>query len=289
MTPDRNKTQLTRELTAAVITWLDAHGFKPIETECPVADAWIADVATMIEPTRGEATALKLLPRKPRYGGEDYQEWDRQYMDLPAPITALVEVKASVPDLKRDRKWLSVPAAALSFLAVPAELATLAIETAPAAWGIIQLSSPQAVLPINEATGELEPRLRVVRWPRLVTVSPDQRLRLIYNVALRRDHRSRYGALREAQKQARATDNQERVTPARWSSVVSAVLSIMKGGQAYGGTQIYRSVDDVLRANRVSGLPGWQKERLEALWGVSLPSTAAESGDTISVTGIDPA
>jgi hypothetical protein len=36
MVDDRNKTQLTKDVTAAAALWLQEHGFKPIETEVHV-------------------------------------------------------------------------------------------------------------------------------------------------------------------------------------------------------------------------------------------------------------
>lgn len=137
LTPDRNKTQTTRELTAAVISWLDGHGFKPIETECFVAQGWQADIATMIEPTRTEATKLKLIPPARR----NYQAHDLAFHRLPSLITALVEVKVSVSDLKQDRKWTAPAPADICIVAVPAELAALTIAHVPERWGVLQVSS----------------------------------------------------------------------------------------------------------------------------------------------------
>src|SRR5438132_4894673 len=99
MTPDRNKTQTTREITAAVITWLDYHGFKPVETEVTVTRGWQADIAGVIDCTEGEAIALHLAPRKPnwRMSDERYQAmreaFESAYRGLPSPTTALIEVK----------------------------------------------------------------------------------------------------------------------------------------------------------------------------------------------------
>jgi hypothetical protein len=67
MIDDHNKTSMTKLVTAAAIRWLDEKGFKPVETEVAVADAWIADIAGSILPTNTELINLKLLKRRPNW------------------------------------------------------------------------------------------------------------------------------------------------------------------------------------------------------------------------------
>ena len=57
---DLNKTPLTHRITALAAAFLDAHGFKPVETEVPVASGWVADVASFVYPTMTEAKKLRL-------------------------------------------------------------------------------------------------------------------------------------------------------------------------------------------------------------------------------------
>jgi hypothetical protein len=63
---DRNKSPITHEVTDAVAVWLDAHGFKPVETEVPMVAGWVADLAAVICPTQTELIALQLIKRPPR-------------------------------------------------------------------------------------------------------------------------------------------------------------------------------------------------------------------------------
>lgn len=177
------------------------------------------------------------------------------------------------PDEKQDRKWTLPAAADLSIVAVPSALSSLTVAHVPEPWGVCQVTK-QGV--------------RVMRWPKLSPVTTEQRLRLVYGIAIRRDHRTRYAALRDSQKQARVRDNQERVTPQRWTTVAAAVISITQGGTLYG-QRIYSSVADVLKAHHITGLSGWQLERLEKLWGMAAcKATAAETGDTTSQSDDSP-
>lgn len=67
MIADRNKTELTHKVTAAVYRYLDERGFKPLETEVPICEGWIADLGGVIIPTQSELQELKLLSARPRY------------------------------------------------------------------------------------------------------------------------------------------------------------------------------------------------------------------------------
>lgn len=277
MTPDRNKTKATREITAHVVTWLDSQGFKPIETECFVTRGWQADIATLICPTRTEAVRLHLAPRAPNW---QMSQRDRSraatmqlaheaaYTALPGPISVLVEVKVTPGDLKQDRKWELPAPTDLRFLAVPPELLEMATRYATALkWGLLRVNT-QGV--------------RVIRWPLIDPVSVEQRLKVIYEIAIRRDHRTRHAALRETQKQARVVHNRDNVTPQRWSRAIDAVLTIANGGGKYPRSLRYETVEQVLRVNRVSKLPAYLIERLEELWGVLRSAGDDESSDTMA-------
>lgn len=260
MIPDRNKTLTTRQITAAVITWLDNHGFKPIETEVFVTAGWQADIAGLIECTEGEAINLHLAPRKPSYKAsvETYRikrdAFDLAYNALPAPMTMLVEVKTSVSDLKRDRKWRQGPPTELRYVAIPPELLPLALSLVPLPWGILTVT---------------QRGVRAIRWASIERIiSAEERLGVVYDIAIRRDHRTRHAALRESQKQARIHHNQNNVTPRRYTEIASLFLRIAKGG---GEFLPYATIEECLNAQRIY-LPSYLIKQLEPLWGLLKPA-----------------
>lgn len=265
--PDRNKTQTTREVTAHVVTWLNYHGFKPIETEVCVAPGWHADIAALIECTEGEAINLHLAPRKPNWkmADEKYRAmrlaFEDAYKALPSPVALCVEVKCSVSDLRGDRKWKEPVPAELCYVAITPELLSLALSIVPVPWGIVTVS----------ARG-----VRVNRWAAIGrTLATEERFAIVYDIAIKRDHRTRHAALREAQKQARVVDNLERLTPQRWNLIARAVLTICKGG---GDCLPYSTVEQVLLANRIPVLPGYVMDDLRKLWGVANREQPTQSG-----------
>src|SRR5690242_1203826 len=94
-TMDRNKTELTHRVTAAASLYLSECGFKPVETEVPIEQGWIADIAGACQPTPTELTKMKLVPPRARYGRVDYQQRNderlRQIRAMPSVLTAMVE------------------------------------------------------------------------------------------------------------------------------------------------------------------------------------------------------
>jgi len=148
--PDANKTDLTRQITAAAAIWLNERGFKPIETEVSVADKWVADLASIGYLTRTEAQRLKLIHRKPAWKqrqGRAREEWEHEYLALPAPLTAVVEVKISLSDLGKDTKWIRAAPARLLYLAVPQTLIDrlVAEPNIDDRWGLLVLDAAGAV------------------------------------------------------------------------------------------------------------------------------------------------
>lgn len=256
MTPDRNKTLSTRQITAAVVTWLDNHGFKPVETEVLIADGWQSDVAGLIDCTEGESIQLRLAPRKPNWGvsGEAYREkrqaFETAYKGLPFPLTALVEVKTSLSDLKGDSKWGRESPTDLRYVAMPPELLARALSIVPLTWGMLTVT----------ADG-----VKVYRYAGLEPgITLEKRFLVTYNIGIRRDHRTRHRALRESLKSARAVRNREVVTPDRWNRIVVAVLDICNGG---GDFRKEMSLEQILAWHRIGKLPGWLIERLKKdLW-----------------------
>ena len=258
LSPDRNKTLTTRKITAAVVTWLDNHGFKPVEAEVTVAAGWKSDIAGLIDFTEGEAIALHLAPRKPTWktSNEKYramrEAFEKAYKLLPSPTTLLVEVKTSISDLKGDSKWQRQSPTDLRYVAVPPELLSRATEIVPELWGILMVTT-QGVC--------------VKRWAKLEAgITLEHRFMVTYNVALRRDHRTRHAALRETMKAARATRNREVLTPDRWSCVARAVLDVCDGGRDL--LRRNDSVEAVLAYHRVGKLPEWLIVRLRELWDI---------------------
>lgn len=248
--PDANKTDLTRRVTKAAATWLDERGFRPVETEVPVIEGWVADLAGICYPTRTEAQSLKLIDKKPRYPemstgfSEGYhlaiETWDRTYTALPAPLTAVVEVKASPADLARDTKWGRQLPAHLVYLAIPPNLACG--ESLDVRWGILVLT----------ASGDV----RLHRPPQVNDVAPEQTLSLVCQIAMRRDNFTRHARFRELDRQARSDDN-GRINRQRLSKAVEVVLAVLDG----------KPVDEVIRdsAYREAKLPKWQIEELNGL------------------------
>ncbi len=248
--PDANKTDLTRRITAAAATWLDARGFRPVETEVPAVTGWVADLAGFCYPTRTEAQSLKLIDKKPPYPtgltsfSEEYhrvlEKWERTYAALPLPLTAVVEVKASPADLARDTKWGRQLPAHLVYLATPPNL--VCGESLDARWGMLVLM----------ASGDM----RLHRSAQVNDVAIEQTLSLVCQIAMRRDNFTRAARGREFEKQARQTTNTE-INRKRLSKAMEVVLAVLDG----------KPVDDVLRdsAYREAKLPKWQIEELNGL------------------------
>jgi hypothetical protein len=258
--PDANKTDLTRRITTAAATWLDQRGFRPVETEVPVIQGWVADLAGLCYPTPTEAQSLKLIDKKPRYpdcpgrfgvdseeyrlGMKEYRlaldEWERTYTALSAPMTAIVEVKASPVDLAQDTKWGRQLPAHLVYLAIPPSLAC--DESLDARWGILVLT----------ASGDV----RLHRPPQVNDVAPEQTLGVVCQIAMRRDNFTRHARFRELDRQTRQTDN-TKINRKRLSKAVEVVLAILDG----------KPVDEAIRdsAYREAKLPKWQIEELNGL------------------------
>lgn len=248
--PDANKTKLTRQITQAAATWLDQRGFRPVETEVQVAEGWVADLAGFCYPTRTEAQALKLIGQKPDwhwYKHRDLTEefyailelWESAYVALPSPITAIIEVKASIADFARDTKWNAIAPAHLLYVAAPSNL--IQLDALNLHWGVLSLTKGGDV--------------RLVRAPRVNPVNTEQTLGLVCQIAMRRDNFTRAERLREFDKQAREDDN-ARINRDRLSSLMSAVLAIVKGD----------SVQESLRSHcGNTALPDWQIRQLEEM------------------------
>ena len=192
---DGNKTPLTHRITAVAAAYLDGAGFKPIETEVAVAPGWIADLASFIYPSRTEAKKLRLVK------GKDSRSFEASYDELmyitgSAPLTAIVEVKATRADYTKDqlRKFACpYPPANLCYLAFP-----------NGAWTEDDL--PTGL--VGMETSKNGDRLRKVhnkkREIKVFPQYPGGIIDLIAAVATRRDHRTRYATMRAWMRSARA-------------------------------------------------------------------------------------
>lgn len=265
--PDRNKTPLTREVTRRVVRWLDDKGFKPVETEVPVAQGWTADISGVIRPTPSEAVRLKLIPPRPRYieppgsyedqewrnlnqklygiwDEQEYRPWKAEYNSLPSPLTALVEVKTSVSDFRKDRKWRLDPPTNLRFLAIPE--AMIKPDELPQGWWVLCYGKRG---------------LKLVQAGITASVSSEQKLETILSIAERRDNRTRHAAERSAHKMNRL-DQAERENMVRINKAVSFVLQVRKGGLDPEDT-----LDRLLFFYKIKNLSGHARRQLEEMWG----------------------
>lgn len=257
MIGDRNKTELTKRVTAAAISYLDERGFKPIETEVSVAHGWVADLAGVVCPTLTELIGLKLLTRKPGYRHPDYVRWchaaTEMQKDMPL-LTAIVEVKTSRSDFRGDKKWkLPVPAN-LAYLAIPDDL-NVAEDEFPEGWGILGFrASPDCV--------------RCQRAPVVRKVTTDQQLAVVHEIAVRRDHDTRYERIRELRKEIR-DDQNERTSVTRFLTAMRAMRSIVEG--EHGDTRT------ALAYHSVKNIPEYYLKELDKLFGVAAKAKGASA------------
>jgi hypothetical protein len=256
--PGRNKTELTHAVTEAVVRYLDGLGFKPVETEVPICEGWVADAAGVSEPTYTEAVNMKLIEPYPK---RDYGRWqDAEYMAgynaacaivkaaydaLPCPLTALVEVKTSRADFRGDKKWEAAAPTNLCFVATPRGM--LGRSEYPKGWHVLEV----------DAAG----RVRTAHRGELFAVPVERQLRTVLNIAIRRDHFTRHARLRAQRKVERDQIN-ERQTLTRVSSAVRAVMQIVK---AEG-----ESVEQVLFWRNIKRLPAHVVDELRDMWGAAV-------------------
>lgn len=261
--PDRNKTDLTHRVTSSVMRYLDEQGFKPVETEVPVADRWIADIAGVIVPTRTEAQQMKLVRRQPRYDYRKYKDaiylaaykreseaWESLYHVLPNPMTALVEVKTSRADFSKDKKWVRVAPVNLCYLAVPQNL--IRPDEYPRGWSVLTVNEDGAV--------------RAVQRGKIFDVSVEQQMQTVLSIAVRRDHHTRYARLREDSKAQRLEQN-ERENLLRLNKAIRLIVWIRKGGLDEDDT-----LERLLSMGGVKRLPEHTMKELRAMWAIDKPS-----------------
>lgn len=249
MEVDRNKTELTHKITAAVYRYLDERGCKPIETEVPIAVGWVADLAGLLCPTVTELVELKLLKRKPKWNQPGYEKWWEAAKERQSAIgaaTVLVEVKASDGDFKNDKKWAMALPAQLCYVAVPQGLHVNS-----------HLQNPWGILRYYEG-GDI---LRCERPPELVPITIEQKFDTALQIAIRRDNQTRYSAHREFVKGIRIERNKE-VSRDRVSKILHGMISVVKGEHG--------SALAALEYHGVRHVPNYLTRKLDELWGVGL-------------------
>jgi len=189
---DRNKTKLTHFVTACAIGYLANRGFHPIETEVSTTNG-IVDIASFCYPSPTESKLLKL--RVPRINIESqYKEIQFKYGHL---LTAVIEVKTNRGDFKKD---LNTKFSGRIF---PAHLCYLAFPK-----GIIESNE----YPRGWICLEVYPSTRTItrNYNYGVNVHPQHPgdvADLCAHIAIRREYRTRFTALRTWLKMYRAENS----------------------------------------------------------------------------------
>lgn len=200
---DRNKTALTHRLTALASGYLDVLGCKPIETEVPVC-SFIVDVAGFTYPTMTEMKKSKLLDSaiadNPLLKGKDrYLITEYITRKTLFPLTAVIEVKVTIADLKKDldRKF-NGNIADLNYIIIPKNIEAKAKKLID--FTFLYRNSCDWSLLIASDDGE---RIIKAEIPHIRPVPIDRTLEIVANIAIRRCHRTRYAYIRNALKQYR--------------------------------------------------------------------------------------
>lgn len=251
--PDRNKSELTQNLTRLVALWMDAKGFKPVETEVGVARKWIADVAGVCVPTQTELVELKLLPPPPAWNWPHWppskedeakrnEAWSRFYTareKAPRILTALVEVKTSRDDFRNDTKWTRPWPVNLCYLAIPDKM----IDPAqwPKGWGVLLFT--------RDGT-----RLRRAHRGDLHDIGFQDQLWTVLSLAQRRDNVTRYARMREWEKEVRL-EEKDRVKHFTISTALHFLRDVMKG----------LPLEEAMKRHRVASLPPYLQKEIEKL------------------------
>jgi hypothetical protein len=241
---DRNKTVITCSVASAAVRYLEERGAKPLETEVPVCEVWVADVAAVLSPTVTELVALKFIKRRPK--GDDEKgrrEWWDAAKRVQRLMTALVEVKTSVGDFHGDKKWsLPIPVN-IAYTAIPKDL-DIRLDEIPSAWGVLEYSA------VTEC-------VRLARVPVVQNVSVEQQLQVVLQIAVRRDHHTRYERMREFRRGIVITRNAE-VSRTRTLDAMRAMMSIVEGKHG--------SVEGALEWNGIKHIPSYALVELRKLW-----------------------
>ena len=186
---DQNKTEVTKQITAATCFWLDERGCKPVETEVSVASGWVADIASVVCPSNTELQELRLIRRAPKWSKRVEREaWEAEVTAIACMMTVIVEVKTSRGDFVGDQKWEC--AAAGRF-----ELDCCAVWPDCGIGKATRLGHPR----IQRRTELYDQALR----PQIRMTTAEQQRNLIHAVACRRDNQTRYEHINRIRKEYR--------------------------------------------------------------------------------------
>ncbi len=199
---DENKSTLTHRITALASAHLAIMGCKPIETEVAVSPGWIADVASFTYPTNTELKQSKLFKVMPiDYNNEviSYAKEELFRYKYSFPLTIIVEIKVSIADFKKDwdRKFQQHPAH-LCYLAIPNHMT----EQVDAIIKDTRKNNAYMSDYIGYSWGRIicsndgEKIIKILP-PRINPQNPGDMIDFIAQVAIRRDHRTRYRYTRD--------------------------------------------------------------------------------------------
>ena len=263
MIPDRNKTELTNKVTDAAFLWLNNHGFKPVETEVYMPwstngenqKGWIADLAAVIDPTQTELIELRFAKRPPQYKyghkNEGYEErraaWDAEFKKVFRRMTCLVEVKTSRSDFMGDRKWKLTPPTDLAWVALAPGIASA--DECPQGWGILVMRGDQ---------------IHQVRVPIPRAATPEEQSFVIYQIALRLDHRTRYAQEREERKEERL---QIAADALQAKKIIHAIRDMAR--KKYGNYMSIQSAEQALSFHGIHNIKDSELEILAELFGIA--------------------
>jgi len=202
---DANKSPLTHKITALASKYMECLGCKPIETEVPIGEKWVADLASYTYATMFELKHSKIF-KSPLFSALnipvdrdlDYARRDWMYQTLQGPITVAVEVKISQNDFVRDNKnkFKRVPLANLNFIAYPKRMDDYVerrmMDEQFKCWGRLVCSDRGY-------------RMMRVIPPRMFTVTTlENKIALVSQVGIRRHHRTAYAYYRMMDKSRKA-------------------------------------------------------------------------------------
>lgn len=202
---DKNKTCMTHRATAVAATYLDLRGFKPIETEVPVFDGWVADLASYVYPSPTELHKLKLVGKnETRYGTIIDSDAVKSIESLygGGPFTAIVEVKVTKADCKKDLDFKFAGRlfpAHLCYLAYPKGL----LEKPPKGWiGLV----------LNDRCDRLVKVELSSHFWQMHPQHPGTIIDVIAQIGIRRHHRTRNKELRDFVKAYNADETKRKRT-----------------------------------------------------------------------------
>jgi len=240
---DLNKSPLTHQVTKAALEWLTEKGFKPVQTEVKVTSKWVADIASVIVPTRTELQDLKLIPRPPHWQEKDArQDWYENAKAMIQTYTCLVEVKTTRADFLKDHKWNSPQPTNLAYLA--SQKGLISPEEWPAGWGILEFNAE---------------RVRCLRPAVLSLVSMESQRDTVLNIAMR-IHNETDPLIQRLRLVNR--EYGDRAKAQRAKDIFSAVCSIVESKEIDFEMALWKS------RLRVETLDQWEKERLQRLFGI---------------------